>query len=166
MSTIRGRHVEVSFSAESGGVGRLAEWPVATIAVPVRLGLTERGRTRIGVGATFIDVPVADRAPGLYTADASGRGAVRAWNADLSLNGPGSPAGRGTVLTLAANGLGREPVRVLIGGVVAEVLGVESAGGEWRVSVRVPMEVRSGAVPVVLTGGGASTQEGVTVEVR
>ena len=37
-TTIRGRHVEVRFRADSGGVGAVAGVPVATIAVPVLAG--------------------------------------------------------------------------------------------------------------------------------
>ncbi len=47
-TTIRGRHVEVRFRADSGGVGALAGLPVATIAVPVLAG-AESGVVSVGL---------------------------------------------------------------------------------------------------------------------
>ena len=131
---------------------------------------------------------MAATAPGIFTADGSGRGQAAAVNQDGTRNGPAAPAAAGSVLSLYATGEGQTlpagvdgkpaaaplpqpvaPVTVTIGGASAEVRYAGGAAGQtaglMQVNVVVPGGL-SGAVPVVLTVGGVASQGGVTVTVR
>jgi uncharacterized protein (TIGR03437 family) len=135
-----------------------------------------------------VAVAVAATAPGIFTADGSGRGQASAVNQDGTFNGPAAPAAADSVLSLYATGEGQTlpagvdgklaaaplpqpvaPVTVTIGGVSAEVRYAGGAPGQiaglMQVNVVVPGGL-SGAVPVVLTVGGVASQGGVTVTVR
>jgi trimeric autotransporter adhesin len=132
--------------------------------------------------------PLTPAAPGIFTADASGLGPARAFNADGSANTPGTPALVGTAVTLYVTGEGQTipagvdgrvaagagpapalPVVVLIGGVAATVQSAAGAAGlpagVMQVTATVPTGV-SGRVPVVVTVGGVRSQAGVTVSVE
>jgi uncharacterized protein (TIGR03437 family) len=127
-------------------------------------------------------------APGLFTME-NGTGQAVAVNQDGTLNAPGNPAARGSIMTLYATGEGQTlprgadgvpaqsplpkpvlPVQVRIGGLPVEVLYAGSAPGFvglMQINVRVPAGfVPSGALQVVLYVGGASSQPGVTVSVE
>jgi trimeric autotransporter adhesin len=121
---------------------------------------------------------VAAVAPGVFTADGSGRGQAAALNQDGSPNRTGSPAAAGQVLTLFVTGEGQTtgspphpvaPVTVTIGGAQAQVqyAGATAAAtaGVMQVNVVVP-DRAFGTVPVVVSVGGVATQDGVTVVVR
>jgi uncharacterized protein (TIGR03437 family) len=135
-----------------------------------------------------VAVAVAATAPGIFTADGSGRGQASAVNQDGTFNGPAAPAAADSVLSLYATGEGQTlpagvdgklaaaplpqpvaPVTVTIGGVSAEVRYAGGAPGQiaglMQVNVVVPGGL-AGAVPVVLTVGGVASQGGVTVAVR
>jgi uncharacterized protein (TIGR03437 family) len=135
-----------------------------------------------------VAVAVAATAPGIFTADGSGRGQASAINQDGTINGPSAPAAAGSVLSLYATGEGQTlpagvdgklaapplpqplaPVTVTIGGVSAAVRyaggAADQIAGLMQVNVVVPGGL-SGAVPVVLTVGGVASQGGVTVTVR
>jgi uncharacterized protein (TIGR03437 family) len=136
-----------------------------------------------------LPVTVAPTAPGLFTADSSGKGQAVAINeADGSLNATSSPVAQGGVVHLYATGYGLVTPVVPDGApnnpgfgfplakVTATVNGqsaiVQHAGGDYnlpagtiRVDVRVPAGVSSNAVPVVISIGGVSSQPGVTIAV-
>lgn len=145
-----------------------------------------------GRRSAAIRVPVQPATPGLFTTDSSGRGQAAAYNDSGSLNSPGSPAARGSVLVLygtgggltdqpvedgtllPATGLVRPvlPLSVTIGGIPARV---EYAGGVpgqvtglFQLNVVVPEGVTTGdAVPVVVSAGMfSSPATGVTVAIR
>jgi uncharacterized protein (TIGR03118 family) len=125
-------------------------------------------------------IPVAASAPGLFTSAESGSGEVVAFNQDGTVNGTSNAAARGTVATIFATGDGVEdpasadgvvngdiihapvlPVSVTIGGQAAQVVFSGSApgllAGVLQVEVVIPTAASTGAVPVVLTVGTAST---------
>ncbi len=136
-----------------------------------------------------VTLPVAPSAPSLFSADSSGRGPGAILNQDGSVNTPGNPADKDSVIVLFGTGEGRtEPegvdgrlatsvfpkprlaVTATVGGLPAEVLYAGAApnlvSGVLQVNVKVPPGVASGNVPVVVTVGVASSQGGLTVAVR
>jgi uncharacterized protein (TIGR03437 family) len=145
-----------------------------------------------GVASQAKVVPQTASAPGLYTADATGKGAAAALNQDLTPNSAMNAAARGSVIVLYATGEGSItpaldegkavafdppypapvlPVLVTIGGLPANVLFTgETPGaavGLLQVNAIVPAGVTPGAaVPVVVTVGTAASQPGVTVAVK
>jgi trimeric autotransporter adhesin len=142
----------------------------------------------LGVSTTPVSVPVAATAPGIFTADGTGRGAASAVNRDGSSNNSGSPAPPGSVVTFFATGEGvtvpagvdgkvtgtvlptpAAPVTATIGGVAATVQFAGEApndvAGIMQVNVTVPANLPAGALSLVLTVGAASSQPGVTIAV-
>ncbi len=144
-----------------------------------------------GVRGNTVKVPVATSAPGIFTADSSGKGQGAILNQDYSVNTAVNPAEKGSVVLIYATGEGetdpqvadgrlatppvvprpRLPVEVAIGGVRAEVLYAGASPGMvvglLQVNARVPVNVAAGnAVPVTLTIGAASSPAGVTMTVR
>lgn len=138
-----------------------------------------------------VTLNVADAAPGLFSADSSGKGPGAILNQDSSLNSASNRARRGSVVILYGTGEGvtnpaaadgaiitGEPlpkpvleVRVTIGGQPATV---EYAGaaptlvaGVLQINAVVPESITPGdAVPVVVTVGGKTSQPGLTVAVE
>jgi uncharacterized protein (TIGR03437 family) len=127
------------------------------------------GQTSAAVG-----VNVVDAAPGIFTLPSSTQAA--ALNADLSVNGAGNPAAKGSVVVLYATGEGQTnpagvdgklatstfpapvlPVSVTIGGNPATILyagaGPYEVAGVLQVNVQIPAGTASGSVPVVLQVG-------------
>ena len=162
-------------------------------AVPY--GVAGKPGTRIAVEqagkeTVALTLPVADAAPGIFTADSSGSGQAAAWNRNGAWNSAANPAGRGSVVVLYATGAGltdppsidgrlADPplpqplllVSIRIGGRDASVLYAgASAGllaGILQVNAVVPEDAPTGdAVPVTLIVGGAESQPGVTLAVR
>lgn len=135
-------------------------------------------------------MPVAPTAPGLFTADASGRGAGAILNQDLTLNTPSNPAERGSTIVIYATGEGvtnppgidgklngpeppqpLAPVLVSVGGAVAAVTykgGVSGVTpGLLQINAVLSQATPVGsAVPVIVNIGGVASQNGVTVAVR
>jgi len=133
-------------------------------------------------------VPVAASSPALFTLD-RGLGQAVAVNQDGTLNGAGSPALRGSVMTLYATGGGltepggqagvpaRAPlprplleVRVLIGTREAEILYAGAAPGFvglLQINVRLPgLFSPPGVLPVTVFVGEQGSQSGVTVALQ
>jgi uncharacterized protein (TIGR03437 family) len=167
--------------ATPGQVGAVAPYSVA--GGPVQVVVQSAGAASAPVA-----VAAAATAPGVFTADGSGRGQAAALNQDGTHNGSVAAANPGSVLSLYATGEGQtlpagvdgklaaaplpQPVAavtVTIGGVAAEVRFAGGAPGQiagvMQVNVVVPVGL-AGAVPVVLTVGGVGSQGGVTVAVR
>lgn len=141
-----------------------------------------------GLSTTPVSVPLAATAPGIFTADGSGRAAAAVVNQDGSPNSRGTPAKPGSLVTFLATGAGvttppgvdgrvtttvspkpLAPVTVTIGGVPATVQYAGEApnqiAGVIQVNVSVPGNLSQGALPLVLTLGNASSQPGVTISV-
>lgn len=150
--------------------------PNATIAV------TYHGQT------ASTTVPMANTAPGIFTANFSGSGQAVALNADGTINSSTSPATAGTVITFFGTGEGwtnptgedgvvndriiREPVAsvsITIGGKPAQLIYAGTAfglvQGVLQVEALIPAGV-TGTAPVVLTVGGATSQTTATISVK
>lgn len=143
-----------------------------------------------GVRSAAVQVPLAATAPGLFTADASGKGQAAALNQDGRLNGASAPVKTGDVIVLYGTGEGQTlplgqdgapagadlprpvlPVKVTIGGQEGVILYAGGApglvAGLVQINVRVPAGIPAGnAVPVVLQVGEAASAAGVTVAVQ
>jgi uncharacterized protein (TIGR03437 family) len=131
-------------------------------------------------------VPLAAAAPGLFPFS----GGALAFNQDGTLNSTTNAAAAGTVVVLYATGLGQTdpagvdgarygslvlaetvaPVTATVGGKTAVVVYAGSAPGQlsgvMQVEVVVPAGAGTGAVPVVVTAAGASSQTGATVYLK
>src|SRR5579885_3242520 len=161
-----------------------AQVPYSVAGQPsVRLEIQYQNATR--VRTTW---PVADVAPGLFTA-ANGAGPVVALNEDGTLHSESAAASGGWVITLFATGVGQTwppsvsgepaaaplprpaaPISLRIGNNPAEILFAGSAPGFvglLQINARVPSGfVPTGNLAVVLTVGGATSQSGVTLAVK
>ena len=157
--------------------------PYAVTASPVQVVAQSSAAASAPLALTL-----AATAPGVYTADGSGKGPAAAINQDGSVNGPNTPAPQGSVLSLFVTGEGQTsppgvdgkiggpplpqplaPVTAAIGGVSATVQFAGGApglsAGIMQVNAIVPFAI-TGQVPVAVTVGGAVSQSGVTVWVR
>ncbi len=134
-------------------------------------------------------VAIAQAAPGLFAANASGAGALAAMNQDGSINSATNAATAGSTVTLYATGVGvtsplsadgaidsgtiDSPIlqtSVTIGGQPATVLSAGTPVGELsgvvQIKVQVPSGLTPGPVPVVLAVGPATTSQNVTISVK
>ncbi len=146
-------------------------------------------------GASSGNIPynVAASMPGIFTLNQSGSGPGAILNQNGSVNAAGTPAAKGSVIVIYATGQGvntppntdgaitpsdgtgltkpvTQPVAVTVGGQQATVLYAGSApglvAGAFQVNVQLPANLPSGAQPVVVTVGTASSQANVTVAVQ
>jgi uncharacterized protein (TIGR03437 family) len=131
---------------------------------------------------------IAPSAPGIFTVG-KGAGQAVAVNEDGVLNSADHPAARGSVITLYATGEGQTdpagvdgkpatspfpkpllPVSLRVAGLPVEILFAGSApgfAGLLQINARLPGAFSpSGTLAVVLRVGSASSQPGVTIEVR
>ncbi len=169
------------------------------ISAVVPYDVAGRAFTRIvvefnGVRSRPVAIPVVAAAPGIFTANGSGSGAAVVVNQDGSLNGPASPAPRGTIVIFFATGEGQTnppgvngrlnefsrledfpapaaPISVTMGGRPADILfGAGAPGflaGLIQFNVRVPDTVTPGdSVALVVAIGGAASPPGVTIAIR
>jgi uncharacterized protein (TIGR03437 family) len=121
--------------------------------------------------------PVAQAAPGIFTADGSGYGQAAALNQDGSLNSASNPAAQGSIVTLFATGLGpmkpqpadgvvpkaptAEPTLLLVLNIDPLNALIQYAGdapglveGAVQINAVVPQIYTTGAVVVTLAMGG------------
>jgi uncharacterized protein (TIGR03437 family) len=143
-----------------------------------------------GQVSNAVSAGVAPTAPGLFTVDFSGKGQAAAVNnTDGSMNGAAHPAKAGTYIQLYLTGGGQtnppgtdgqqntvplpvaaSTVTVTIGGKSAPVNfsggAPGSVQGVWQVNAQIPAGLTAGAVPVVVSVGGVSSQSGVTIAVN
>jgi uncharacterized protein (TIGR03437 family) len=136
-----------------------------------------------------LPVTVAATAPGLFTADTTGKGQAVGVNETGGQNSATSPVPQGRVITLYATGFGLVSPAVPDGQMnsagyahpltqVAATIGgksavVQYAGGDngllpgtIRLDIRVPAGVTGNAVPVIVQMGGVASQPGVTIAVK
>jgi len=137
-----------------------------------------------------ITLPVVAALPGLFTSNGSGKGEGAILNQDSSVNGASNPAAQGSVIVLYGTGGGQTnpasidggfnplnadgvlllPVTVTIGGQPATVNYAGPApglvDGVMQINAVLPSGIASGAVPVVVQVGTASSQTAVTVAVQ
>ncbi|HEX5228984.1 MAG TPA: hypothetical protein VFW44_14800 [Bryobacteraceae bacterium] len=141
------------------------------------------------VSSTAVNLPVAQSAFGLSTADASGSGQGAILNQDGSYNSDKNPAPAGSVVSLFGTGEGlttpalpdgalvlsspyskpNAPVTVTIGGKPADVIYAGAAPflptGVLQINVQIPEGI-SGDATVLVSIGGISTSRKVTVAVK
>lgn len=169
--------------ASSRQVGAVVPFNVAGKSI-VRVQLEYRGRL-----TNSLTLNVAAAAPGLFTADASGRGGGAFLNENGSLNTEDSPAARGSIVVLYATGLGAmrpaladgelasppyaqpiAPFKVFIAERECEVLYAGAApglvAGLVQLNVRVPSDIAPGLVPVIVEAASARSARTVGLAVR
>jgi len=140
----------------------------------------------LGQSSNGIQVRQAVSAPGIFTANSSGTGPGAILNTDNSYNGPGNPAGKGSVVQIFLTGEGPTnpvgvtgkittvsstgpltpqpvlPVTVTIDGQPADIRFYGEAPGQvsgvLQINAEVPQNAKSGEVPLVVTfsNGGSS----------
>jgi uncharacterized protein (TIGR03437 family) len=137
----------------------------------------------------------ATTAPGLFTQNSSGSGPGAILNQDNSLNGPGNPAPKGSTVQVYLTGEGQTspqgvtgkittatlpppqvtpapllPIGVLINSQSAlYVYAGEAPGlvaGMMQLNVQIPPNAQSGNLSVIVSIGGNTSQNGVTVSVQ
>lgn len=141
-----------------------------------------------GLKSNAVSLRVTETAPGLFTANSSGKGPGAILNEDASVNTASNAAKPGSIVILYGTGEGitdpdgqdgqlatsvypkpRQPVTVRIGGKDAEVLYAGAApglvAGVFQINVRIPADVAAGPQPVVVQVGAASSPADVTVAV-
>ena len=143
-----------------------------------------------GVKGNAVAVPVAGSSPGIFT-QTSGPGQAWVLNQDGTFNSSTSPAVRNAYITFWATGQGSVditqqdgkqptgppfpapllPVSVSLGGVKVPDNNVVFRGmvysGEIQLNMLVPADAATGnAVSLVLTIGGASSRDGVTLAIK
>jgi uncharacterized protein (TIGR03437 family) len=161
--------------------------PYGITGTTAQVTVTYQGQT-----TAASSVPVALSAPGIFTADSTGKGQAAVYNQDgITLNSASNPAKTGDIISLFATGEGQTtptgvdgkpasgslpqpnlPVSVIIGGQRSQAIPyVGGAPGQvaglMQVNVQIPNGIQTGnAVPVVVQVGNASSQPGVTIAVR
>jgi uncharacterized protein (TIGR03118 family) len=162
----------------------------ADIIVPYEVAGASSATVSLSYGGQLLttQVQILPSAPGIFTANFSGSGQATALNPDGTVNSSTNPAFAGSVITLFATGQGlvlppgadgvvddrilstpQLPVSLTIGGQTADVLyagtGPGLVQGVMQVEAVIPSGL-TGAVPVVLTVGSASSQANVTISVQ
>lgn len=140
-----------------------------------------------GIVSNTQPVRIIDAAPGIFTLDATGQGAIL--NQDSTVNSVNNGALPGSVVSIYATGEGLTDPLLADGAIVSTVLPqprltvkVQIAGqdckvtyagsapaepvGVLQVNAVVPAGLHSGAATVVITVGTASSQNGVIIGIR
>jgi uncharacterized protein (TIGR03437 family) len=146
----------------------------------------------LGVRSAAIPYNVVAAAPGIYTLNQSGTGPGATLNQNGTVNSPGSPAAKNSVVSVFMTGEGqttpggadgaiipldgsglKKPnlaVTATVGGVSATVFYAGSAPGDlngvMQVNLQIPANAPSGANALVITVGTTPSQSGVTVAVQ
>jgi uncharacterized protein (TIGR03437 family) len=149
----------------------------------------------LGQSSNVYRLTSATTAPGLFTQNASGTGPGAILNQDNSLNGPGNPAAKGSVVQVYLTGEGQLSPPVATGTIIAATLpppqvtpapalavGVTLNGqpalyvyagaapdlvaGIMQLNVQIPATAPSGALRILVSIGGNTSQSNVTVSVR
>jgi len=164
------------------------------VSAIVHYGINGRAVTQVqleyrGAKSNTVAMSMSAASPALFTANSSGSGPGAILNQDYSLNTAANPADKGATVILDATGEGmtnpgssdgqitsdvlarpRLDVSVSIGGQTAVVDYAGSAPGlvarVFQLNVRIPVNIATGAQPVIVTVGGISSPSGVTVSVR
>lgn len=139
--------------------------------------------------SNFVELPVAQAAPALFSSHSTGTGQGVALNQDGTPNDASNPATFGSVVTLFGTGIGQtspagvdgivtgsvppvplQPVSVTIGAVRAETLSVSAVPGQvagvFQVQARIPSGIPPGDVPVVITAANVPSQPGIAIRVE
>ena len=180
-------HAAPMLYASASAVAVIVPYEVSGTSTSVGVSFVNATNNQV---PTAVSVPLAASAPGVFTSDASGSGVAVAINQDGTVNSASNAAARGSVVLLYATGEGATapavadgaittgrivpgpilPVTLSIGGVPARVISAESAPGSvagvMQIEAIVPTSVAPGAAAVVVTVGTASSQAGVTLNVK
>jgi uncharacterized protein (TIGR03437 family) len=140
--------------------------------------------------SAMASTPVADSAPGIFTASASGSGQGSILNQDGSVNSSANPAAPGSTISIFGTGEGAitpqlgagnlvlstpypapvDPVSVTIGDNPAQVIYAGEAptlpAGVFQINAQIPMGTTGNSVPVSVSIGTRGTGAQVTVAVR
>ena len=122
-----------------------------------------------GTASQNVLVNTASATPALYTATENGTGQAAALNPDGSVNSAAHPCTGGDVIELMGTGFGPGTVAVTIGGQTATVLSAGEAPGYpglMQINASVPAGLALGDLPVQVSIGSMSSQDGVTVAVQ
>ena len=164
----------------------------SSLIVPYAVHGKQQTSVRIeyrGRESAEFQLPVADTAPGLFTANASGWAQAAAFNQDFTLNSRENPAALGEIIVLYGTGEGLTdpvpldgalaggelpkpvlPVSVTIGAEPAKILYAGGAptltAGLLQLNARIPASIETGNhVPVSFEVGGVKSQKEVTIAV-
>ena len=143
-----------------------------------------------GTRSAPVTLNVTGSVPGIFAADATGKGQGAILNENVSLNNAATPALAGSIIVFYATGEGQTfpagsdgalalgpvypkpilPVGVTIGGREAEILYYGAAptlvAGAMQVNARIPSGTPSGDAPVILRIGQNLSPSTVTVAVK
>jgi uncharacterized protein (TIGR03437 family) len=148
-----------------------------------------------GQTSNAYQLTTATTAPGLFTQNASGSGPGAILNQDNSVNGPGHTAAKGSIVQVYLTGEGQTSPQGVTGAITtatlpppqvtpAPVLAVgvtinglpalyvyagEAPGlvaGMMQLNVQIPSTAPSGDLPILVSIGGNTSQNGVTVSVQ
>ena len=111
---------------------------------------------------------VVPASPGIFSKDDSGKGQARAWNADGSENDLANRAEKGSSVIVLATGIGDSTkVGAEVSGRAALVEEVApESPGIFRIRLKIPTEVPSGPVPVVLRSIDSTSVANVYLALR
>jgi uncharacterized protein (TIGR03437 family) len=169
--------------ASSTQVSAVVPYAIAQIASPsvyIRYGNQSSNGLSPGSATT---------APGIFSANSSGTGPGAILNQDYSVNAPGNPAAKGSVVSVYMTGEGQTspggstgkvttapypvpllPVAVLVDGQPATYqFAGEAPGfvsGVMQLNVVIPASARTGDLPLLVKIGSNSSQAGITVSVK
>jgi uncharacterized protein (TIGR03437 family) len=175
--------------ASSTQVSAVAPYEMASFANP-SVRIEYAGQT-----SNADQVTLAVTAPGLFAQNAAGGGPGAILNQDNSLNGPGHPAAKGSIVQVYLTGEGQtspagvtgaittatlpppqvtpEPmqlIQVSIGGQQALWTYIGEApgmvAGVMQLNVQIPAGVPSGPLSIQVSVGGNMSQNGITVSVQ
>ncbi|HKE25856.1 MAG TPA: hypothetical protein VKB88_26040 [Bryobacteraceae bacterium] len=174
--------------ASSTQINAIVPYEIAGQIAPV-LVVKYLGQTSNGVS-----LQAAATAPAIFTQNASGSGPGAILNQDNSVNGPGHPAAKGTIVQVFMTGEGKttptavtgkvnnvsnpsqlpipliQPVSATVGAQPAQVVFAAGApgavAGVLQVNLVIPSTAGSGAQPIVISVGTSPSQAGVTVSVQ
>ena len=145
---------------------------------------------RAGQTSASLNLRVVDYAPGMFTLNQQGFGQGAIVNQNGVVNGPQTPAAKGSVVSFYLTGAGlistnpqtgsvvlpsplpviNAPVEVRIGGMTATVEYKGAApfniAGLYQFNVRIPDTVGSGTQSVVVAVGGVPAQGNVTMSIQ
>ena len=175
--------------ASSTQVSAVVPYEMASVANP-SVWIKYAGQT-----SNAYQLTLAATAPGLFAQNSSGSGPGAILNQDNSLNGPGHPAAKGSIVQVFMTGEGQtspqgvtgaittatlpppqvtpapvQPVWVLINGQPANYTYAGEApgmvAGVMQLNVQIPANAPSGALPIQVSIGGNMSQNGITVSVQ
>jgi len=175
--------------ASSTQVSAVVPYEMASVASP-SVWIKYLGQTSNGYPLTS-----ATTAPGLFTQNASGSGPGAILNQDNSVNGPGNPAAKGSIVQVYLTGEGQTsppsvtgaittanlpppqvtPAPLLAVGVTINgqpalyVYAGEAPGlvaGMMQLNVQIPSNAQSGNLPILVSIGRNTSQNNVTVSVQ